>query len=58
MHTTQLTRMDKITVTQMATALREGFTTEDELKPMFGADAVKRLGTFAVEEARKAATAH
>lgn len=55
---TQLSRMDKITVTQMATAMREGLTTQDELKPLFGEDAVKRLGSHAVEEARKADTAH
>lgn len=55
---TNLTRMDKITVTQMATAMREGLTTEDELKPMFGADAVKRLGSLAVEEAKRSETAH
>ena len=53
---TQLSRMDRITVTQMATAMREGLTTEDELKPLFGADAVKRLGDQAVEEARRSET--
>lgn len=55
---TQLSRMDKITVTQMATAMREGLTTQDELKPLFGADAVKRLGDHAVEEAKRSETAH
>lgn len=51
---TQLTRMDKITITQMASAMREGFNTRDDLKPLFGKSDVDRLGDLAVEEAKKA----
>lgn len=55
---TQLNRMDRIAVTQMAIAMREGFTTREELVPQFGKSAVDRLGDLAVEEAKKADRAH
>ncbi len=58
MQQTHLSRMDRITITQMATAMREGFTTRDELVPQFGKSTVDRLGEHAVEEARKASAAH
>lgn len=54
MQQTPLSRMDRITITQMASAMREGFTTRDQLVPQFGKSTVERLGELASEEASKA----